>query len=305
MIHQSHAETNDNIKLSLTTWGSAPSDVVFIHGFADGRYLWTPFATSLAEQASALAMDLRGHGDSEWDPEGSYSVAKFVMDAQLVLDRLCSNELLLVGHSMGAEIALRLAAVNKQRIRAIMLVDWAPGLMATSLAQLRSIFRLRMRPFDSRHEYIKLLSEWMPLSDDGMRSLAAEHSIVQTGTCYKHKFDPRLLDMTSSSHTEELWHLLESLTCDSFLVRGEASGVLNRRTAAEMTQRKTSLRFETVGRAGHAIMMDNPQDFGSILRQFVVDAGPRGLQGFDTHSPRPTPLQPSPRHTQTPHATTS
>jgi pimeloyl-ACP methyl ester carboxylesterase len=277
MIHHAHTVTHDNIKLSLTTWGSAPPDVVFIHGFADGRYLWTPFATSIAEHAGALSIDLRGHGDSEWDPDGIYNIAKFVDDTQLVLDRHCSNNLVLVGHSMGAEIALRIAANNEERIRAIMLVDWAPGLMAASLAQLRNIFQLRMRTFESRPEYRKMLSEWMPLADEDMLSLAAEHSITHADSDYQHKFDPKLLDMPPSVATEELWHLLDSLTCDSVLVRGAASGVLTRRTAAEMTQRKASLRCETVGMAGHAIMMDNPKDFGLILQDFITDAGHKAV----------------------------
>lgn len=174
---------------------------------------------------------------------------------------------------MGAEIALRIAATNKERIRSIMLVDWAPGLTAASLAQMRSIFQLRMRTFDSRNEYHKLLSEWMPLSDEGMLSLAAEHAIAHTGTSYQHKFDPKLLDMpSSSSASEELWHLFDSLSCDSFLVRGEASGLLPRQIMADAANRTASLRCETVGMAGHAIMMDNPTDFSSVLRRFVVDA---------------------------------
>lgn len=272
MIHHSQTLSDDNIKLSLTTWGSAPPDVVFIHGFADGRYLWSPFATSFAESAGALAMDLRGHGDSGWDPDGVYSIEKFTHDAQLILDRFCSDKLVLVGHSMGAEIALRLAAANKERIRALMMIDWTPGLTAASLAQMRSIFQLRMRNFDSRREYLELLSAWMPLSDDSMRSLAAEHAITQTGSFYQHKFDPKVLDLSFSDSPEELWRLFESLTCESFLVRGEASGLLSRRTLASVAERTAGLRCETVSSAGHAIMMDNPKDFGSILRRFVEDA---------------------------------
>jgi pimeloyl-ACP methyl ester carboxylesterase len=272
MIHQSNPVMRDNIALSLTTWGATPPDVVFIHGFADGRYLWSPFAASCIEHGGALAMDLRGHGDSEWDPSGVYGIAKHVDDVQVILDRFCASKLILVGHSMGAEIALRIAATNKDRIRALMMIDWIPGLTATSLAQMRSIFQLRMRPFDSRQQYLDLLSEWMPLSDEAMRSLAVEHAIVQADNCYRQKIDPKLLDMPLSGAAEELWPLFESLTCERLLLRGEASGLLSRRTMTDMAHRIAGLRCETISMAGHAVMMDNPKDFDSILRRFVNDA---------------------------------
>ena len=271
MFQQSSIVATDDTLLSLSTWGDAPPGIVMLHGFADGRYLWAPFATSLMGHAGVLAADLRGHGDSQWDPHGAYAVATFVADAQAIVDRTCSNELVLIGHSLGAEIALRLAAANAARVRALVLVDGGPGLISEGREHMRSNFRSRVRDFGSRRAYAQTLREWMPLADDEMLDLAARHAIADHGHGYRLKSDPRLADMTLQGDDGELWSILESLRCKILLVRGEASAFLSRRAAADMERRIENLRCETVAMAGHAVMMDNPAQFGSILQRFAAE----------------------------------
>jgi pimeloyl-ACP methyl ester carboxylesterase len=259
----------DGTMLSVTQWGALPSTIVLIHGFADGKYLWSPFSTALMQHAGVMAMDLRGHGDSEWDADSVYSIAKLVSDGQAVINACCAHDLLLVGHSLGAHIALQLAAVNPQRVRGLVLVDAGPGMPADGISQVRSNFRSRTGPFASPFDYQRAFSGWMPLADSDMLALSADNALTKSGEAYRLKCDPRIVDMEFPQASDEQWSLLQSPKCPILLIRGQASAVLSRQTAAEMTRRLPSLRCETVPMAGHAIMMDNPEAFLSILQKFV------------------------------------
>lgn len=279
MIQQSRITAKDGTTLSLTTWGEVPLGIVLIHGFADGRYLWNPFAAMLARYGGVLAMDLRGHGDSAWDPAGAYSVDKFVEDAQSIIERYCGEELVLIGHSLGAEVAIRLCAAYGRRVKALVLIDGGPGLVSDGMHQMRGNFSTRPRSYVSRRDYWERLRDWMPLADDSMLDLAAEHALAPSQEGFLLRSDPQLAQMPLPSGDGGVWSILESLHCDSLLVRGEASAVLSRRAAEEMARRIPRLRYETVGVSGHAVMMDNPGDFASILERFVVGLGLAGASG--------------------------
>jgi len=270
MVQQSRVIATDKTALSLTTWGEKPA-IVLVHGFADGRYIWMPFAKMLAKYAGILSMDLRGHGDSEWDPSGAYNISKFVEDAQSIVDNSCSGEMVLIGHSLGAEIAARLCAAYAGRVKALVLIDGGPGLVSDGMMQMRGNFSTRPRDYSSQREYCRALRDWMPLADDAMLDLAAQHAIAPIDGGFRLKSDPRLAGMLLPSGDDGLWSILESLPCKSLLIRGEASAVLSRRAAADMVQRIPKLCCETVTMAGHAVMVDNPCEFESILERFVAD----------------------------------
>jgi pimeloyl-ACP methyl ester carboxylesterase len=217
-------------------------------------------------------MDLRGHGDSDDDPQGIYNVDKFVADAQKVIGHSCSGDLVLIGHSLGAEIALRLTAANPGRIKALVLLDGGPGLATDGMTQMRSNFGTRQRDFTSRGEYLRLMSEWLPIADEAMLALAAREAVAVSASGHLHlKSDARLMSMALPNDEGRLWSILETLDCPGLLIRGEASAVLPRRRAEEMVRRATRLQFETVPVAGHAVMMDNPNRVAAILQRFVAD----------------------------------
>jgi esterase len=284
MILESRVCATDGTTLAVTTWGDTPASIVLIHGFADARYVWSPFARSLMNRAGVLAMDLRGHGDSDWDLDGTYCVNTFVADVQTILDRLCSNHLVLVGHSLGAEIAVRLAAGDEQRIRAIVLVEGGPGTAAAGVNQARARFSSRMRTFVSRGDYQRTLSDWLPMADADMVSLSARQALRQSDDGYRLKCDPELAQMAPPDADGTLWSLFESLRCPSLLIRAEASAVLSRHAANEMVRRGAIVRCESVAMAGHAVMMDNPKEFGSILQRFVADLYRRPCDDKSVHS---------------------
>src|SRR5262245_54204362 len=68
------------LRLRATQWGTAAPTCVLLHGFGEGSHVWTKFIHSLVPMFRAITIDLRGHGDSDWDAAGDYSSATHVSD---------------------------------------------------------------------------------------------------------------------------------------------------------------------------------------------------------------------------------
>ena len=106
--------------------GGATSPVVLLPGTGLTALSWDAVASALATTRRVVAVDLRGHGASEWP--GAYSIAAMADDVAALLDRLDEERLGeervdLVGHSLGGLVALRAAAAHPDRVRRLVLED--------------------------------------------------------------------------------------------------------------------------------------------------------------------------------------
>ena len=119
---------------SVVTEGLGPAQsgtVLFLHGFAGGADDWTWIAEWVRENGYAsIAVDLPGHGytDSPADP-ARYSVASVVRDLAEILDALGVASVHVMGYSMGARIALRMALDMPQRVRSLILESGTTGIL--------------------------------------------------------------------------------------------------------------------------------------------------------------------------------
>ncbi len=113
-------------RLCVCEWGAAGQPlVVCLHGICDQGAVWTPVADRLAEAGyHVVAPDLRGHGRSARAPTGCLTnLVDLTADVDALLRKLTAPSLILVGHSLGTVIAGMLAAVRRERIKRLVLVE--------------------------------------------------------------------------------------------------------------------------------------------------------------------------------------
>lgn len=111
-------------KLFVDDGGAPGRPVLFIHGLGGSSRQWQAQLAHLRPTRRAVALDLRGHGDSEpaGDPS-AYTLDGYVADVAAVADAVELERFVLVGHSLGATVALEYAALNPERVAGLLLVD--------------------------------------------------------------------------------------------------------------------------------------------------------------------------------------
>src|SRR5579863_4459490 len=122
-----------HISLSIKEWSRRGSPLVMIHGLGDASGVWNYLAIRTAPQFHVAALDLRGHGDSDWDPEARYDTATLAADLGKALAALGFERMILIGHSLGADVAIRFAADHAERVAALVIVDYGPELQKSGI----------------------------------------------------------------------------------------------------------------------------------------------------------------------------
>lgn len=277
---QSYHRTPGGLNLSFRMWGgSGPPDLLLVHGFGDNALVWSHFVSELEDSCCALAVDLRGHGHSEWDPAGTYALSDLVGDVVNVLDQLCPAPVVLVGHSLGAQIAMRVATARRERIRAVVLVDFALRPDELPDGYVLGKFRERQRTYASAAEYVAFLRKQLPLAREQLLETLAEGvlRVTEDGRC-QEMCDPRLANREEFVDTQAILAALKGIARPLLFARGAASAVLSRATAQELLAQLPQSRMSVVAAAGHAVMLDNPEGFCSAVRPYVLRflSGPRG-----------------------------
>lgn len=299
--------TPGGLSLSLRMWsGCGPPQQLLLHGFGDNALVWQHFASTLNDSCRSLAIDLRGHGHSDWDSMGTYALSDFVADVVSVLEELCPVPVVLVGHSLGAQIAIRAAAACRERIRAVVLVDVALRPSELSAVHVRRKFRERQRVYESAAHYVALLREQLPLAREQLLEVLAEGALrVNEGGHCEERCDPKLVNRDDSIDTQAMRAALKQIARPILFVRGAGSAVLSRAAAREVLAELPQSRISVVDTAGHTVMLDNPEGFCAAVRPYVLrfSSGPRceaaaglspypdgGVRGLpETSSQRETP----------------
>jgi len=127
------------VKLSYEVAGSGSPTLVFVHGWTCNRSFFAPQFGHFQKNHRVLAVDLRGHGDSD-APEGDYSMSVLADDVAWLCDQLGVESAVMVGHSMGAIVSVDLAARHPTLVSALVLVDAGPIDPSPEVAALLSEF---------------------------------------------------------------------------------------------------------------------------------------------------------------------
>lgn len=273
----------DGIRLHGLEWSREGVPLVFVHGFGHDAHVWDDFAPAVAPHYRTLAVTLRGHGDSGRGPHGGHDPALLVRDLEQALDSLEIARLVLVGHSLGARVATQFGGRHPERLAGLVLVDFGPRLDARGVSRIRSEVAAQAATsaagdlsFGSEAEYLRVLERNYPGVRGSLLARLARHWLRQRADGrFELKLDLRPADPAAAARSiasaeAELWDALGRLPCPVLVVRGAASDVLSAETADEMVERLQKGQLAVVPRAGHSVMLDNPEGFGAALASFVL-----------------------------------
>jgi pimeloyl-ACP methyl ester carboxylesterase len=272
------------LSLHALEWSHEGVPLLFVHGFGNEAHVWDDVAPPFAPYYRTLALDLRGHGDSDRDPEGRYDYDAHVADLEAATAALGIGRLVLVGHSLGGRVAMRFAGRHPERMAGLVIVDSGPELDARGTVRIQlDVTRGGEAPsFGSETEYRALLARNYPAARPEVLTRMARHGLRRRPDGrLEPKLDPgwfRLRQAASEQAarerearlTRELWEALARVPCPTLVLRGAASDVLSAEVAERMEEALAHGRLVVVPRAGHSVMVDNPEGCREALAGFVL-----------------------------------
>jgi pimeloyl-ACP methyl ester carboxylesterase len=254
------------LRLRLLDWGGAGRPpLLLLHGFTGHAHAWDTLSIALQPHFHVLALDQRGHGDS--DPAEAYNPRVAFDDLAGVVDQLGLAPLVLVGLSMGGRNAMYFTARRPEAVRKLVIVDIGPEISARAAAgppgppepetwesiEQAARHLYRSNPYPGIHYY-----RWVAASSLRQRP---DGALVW-------KWDPGLKTRRTTGDVD-WWAVLRGITPPTLVLRGAESPILDRDVAERMARELPRGRFVEIPRAVHTLHEDNPEAVLAALGEFL------------------------------------
>ncbi|MXO63201.1 alpha/beta fold hydrolase [Qipengyuania oceanensis] len=277
---------SQRMKLNYFDWGNrGKPPLVLVHGGRDHARSWDWTAEELRDDWHVVAMDHRGHGDSDWVSDGNYQASDMVYDLAQLIHQLGVGPVTIVSHSMGGNVSLRYAGIFPDMVRKIVAIE---GLGPSPKRQQE----MRSKPYPDRaREWIekkrkasgriprryesieaafaRMIEENSYLTEEQARHLTIHGVTRNEDGTYSWKFDPHLnvwpVEDVADDFMHQTWSAITAPTLllygsESWASNPEGDGRLDHFVNAEV------IEFE---KAGHWLHHDQFDRFMQTLRDFL------------------------------------
>ena len=259
--------------LHYLEWGD-PGDplLLALHGTGDSCRTWESFAAMASRSFHIIAMDQRGHGDSDWIVPPAYSGEEYVADLEAFIEELDLEKPILLGHSMGALHCTTYASMKPGNVTALIHVDIEPCPPAWNRRYLCGLYEKLPESYESEDDFVAQLRQTAPYAREELLCRLASSSLEQSD-------DGRLAykgDREVYAHFDPEYDLRERLRfihTPALVVRGEESRVMSSREARKMARALSGGKLVEIPRATHPVHLDNPEAFGRAVLDFLEGLG--------------------------------
>src|SRR3954470_10900215 len=250
------------LRFHCLEWGKpgAPP-IVLLHGGHQSAHSWDLVSLHLAQRFRVLALDQRGHGDSEWARDVSYSNHEMSLDAEVFIQAMGLDRPVLVGHSMGGRNAMLLMRRKAAKLRAAVIVDVGPEVSDKGRAAIAG-FVQGNQEFDDLEHFVRNVRQYDPYrSREHIERTVKYNMLERADGKYISKCDsnPRRLGIVRAAGPQENITLAEAAGFDLpvLLVRGANSNILAPDAAERFAAALPRGRLATVPDCGHNVHGQN------------------------------------------------
>lgn len=265
------------LSLHYVEW-PCPADtagnLLFLHGGALQARTWDAVCLFLRESYRCVAVDLRGHGESDWSPGQDYALTSHAADIAEFTTQCRLDPVTLIGHSLGG-LAAMLVAAAQTNVEALVLIDIAPTTNPQATGRVRD-FIISQQGFASADQLLEHILQFSPRRRKELLSGSLLHNIqaFPDGTL-AWKYDPsHFLHTAPRPHQDELWDCVQQISCPILLVRGGHSRVVSDETAERLVAVARDARACSIEEAGHNVQGDAPDQLAATIREFLTDKRP-------------------------------
>ncbi len=277
---------SQRLRLNYVDWGNdeAPP-LVLVHGGRDHARSWDWTAEALRAGWHVVAMDHRGHGDSEWVSDGNYRAEDMVYDLAQLIHQLGRGPVTIVSHSLGGNVALRYAGIFPQMVRKIVAIEGLgpspgraaemraapyPARMAEWIEKKRKAAGRTPRKYESiEAAFARMIEENSYLTPEQARHLTIHGVNRNEDGSFSWKFDPHLnvwpVEDVGDEFIHQTWN---AITAPTLLLYGKESWASSPLADGRLAHFRNArvIEFE---KAGHWLHHDQFDRFMDTLRDFL------------------------------------
>lgn len=268
----------DGITIAADAWGDPRAQpVVLLHGGGQTRHAWGGAGEILARAGfHAIALDLRGHGESSWDPHGDYRLESHAADLHAVV-RTLDRAPALVGASLGGMISLVYQGeLYPDHARAVVLVDITPSPNREGVDRVIGFMKAHPDGFATLQDAARAVAGYLPHRPAPRSTRGLQKNLRQGADGrWRWHWDPALIDnverrRASHESPDRLLHAARALSVPTLLVRGRRSDVVTEHGAREFLDLVTHAEYVDVEDAAHMVAGDDNDAFAGAIVEFLV-----------------------------------
>ena len=259
-------------RVSALVWGDAEPELVLIHGGAQNAHTWDTVALALG--VPLVAIDLPGHGHSDWRDDGRYGPVQNAEAVAVAVAELAPKAKAVMGMSLGGMTTIVLASRYPELVRKAIVVDVTPGTDHKKAAPIIA-FIDGPETFADFDEILARTIQFNPTRSESSLRRGVLHNAkpLDDGT-WTWRYD-RLNRMAEESPDgkldfDEQWEDVSAIRCPTILVRGGTSGVVGDEDVEEWRRRRPADEVVVVEGAGHSIQGDKPLELAELVRRFAL-----------------------------------
>ena len=264
----------NGLRFHYRDWGNADAQaLVCLHGFTSHAHSWDTFAGAMRDHYHVLALDQRGHGETDWATD--YHPDRRVEDLEAFVEALGLSRLVLVGLSMGGRVAFQYASRHPQQVERLVIVDIAPETDSRGAQRIQQGLAAKDVFRDPEEAFQQARRNNPRAPEDELRARTMHALKQQADGTWTYRYDVALRNgsgarvVPTPEEIRQQWASLANISCPTLLVRGAESDVLSAELAERMAASIPNCRVVEVADSGHAVPLDNPEGFLRAVKTFL------------------------------------
>jgi pimeloyl-ACP methyl ester carboxylesterase len=263
-----YSEVN-GLRIHYLDWGtSGKQPLVLLHGISRVAHNFDHLAPRFADRYHVIAVDMRGHGDSAWHPEGAYTVEDYTSDIEKLVEQMDLRDVVFWGNSTGGRVAQMMAGLHPDRVAGVIVEDVGPE-RPESISNQRAN---RMAQEDAGWETSADLQVWAKKfygrsSDAILSNFVAHGSRTRSDGRIVWKRDPAIL---KGFVPTELWATVRKIKAPIVYILGGASTIVPPETQEALRKTLPQVQIVTMPGLGHYPSDEKPDEFVAIVDEFLT-----------------------------------